>query len=103
LLCLVLASIAWWLGLWFPLVGGPVFAILLGILVGNLVRISDLARPGIAFCSKKVLQYSIILLGTDRNDARYIGAVDRNWRVIHYVDLPSGGSTASLMRGVPRF
>ncbi len=47
--------------------------------------------------------YYIILLGTDRNDLRYIGAVDRNWRVIHYVDLPSGGSTASLMRGLPRF
>ncbi|HOK45304.1 MAG TPA: hypothetical protein PLA43_18985 [Bryobacteraceae bacterium] len=47
--------------------------------------------------------YYIILLGTDRNDARYIGALDRNWRVIHYVDLPNGGTTASLMRGLQKF
>lgn len=47
--------------------------------------------------------YYVILLGADRNEIRYIGAVDRNWRVIHYVDLPNGGSTASLMRGLPRF
>jgi hypothetical protein len=47
--------------------------------------------------------YYVILLGTDRNDARYIGAVDRNWRVIHYVDLPNGRSTASLMRGLQKF
>ncbi len=47
--------------------------------------------------------YYLILLGTDRGDARYIGAVDRNWRVIHYVNLPNGGSTASLMRGLQKF
>jgi hypothetical protein len=47
--------------------------------------------------------YYVILLGTDRGDARYIGAMDRNWRVIHYVDLPNGGSTASMMRGLQKF
>lgn len=62
-LCFALAALAWWLGLWFPLVGGPVFAILLGIAVGNTFKIPGLTRPGIAFCSKRVLQYSIILLG----------------------------------------
>jgi hypothetical protein len=45
----------------------------------------------------------VILLGTDRNDARYIGALDSNWRVIHYVDLPNGASTASMLRGLERF
>lgn len=62
-LCLGLAGVAWLLGLWMPLVGGPVFAILLGILIGNLFTIPGITRPGIAFCSKRVLQYSIILLG----------------------------------------
>lgn len=62
-LCLLLALIAWVLGNRFPLVGGPVFAILLGIVVGNALTIPGPARPGIAFCSKKVLQAAIILLG----------------------------------------
>ncbi len=47
--------------------------------------------------------YYVILLGTDRSDARYIGAMDRNWRVIHYVELPNGRSTASMMRGLQKF
>jgi hypothetical protein len=48
--------------------------------------------------------YYVILLGTDRNDARYIGAVDRNWRVVHALELPrSGGSTASILRSLGKF
>ncbi|MEK7409669.1 MAG: hypothetical protein AAB225_31800 [Acidobacteriota bacterium] len=47
--------------------------------------------------------YSAIMMGSDRKDARYIGAVDRNWRVLHYVELPGGGSTGALMRGLRRF
>ncbi len=62
-ICLVLALIAWLLGSRFPLVGGPVFAILLGIIVGNIIQVPGAARPGIGFCSKKILQVAIILLG----------------------------------------
>jgi uncharacterized integral membrane protein (TIGR00698 family) len=62
-LCVVIAAVATGLALWAPLVGGPVFAILLGILVGNTARVPDLGRPGIAFCSKKILQLAIIILG----------------------------------------
>jgi hypothetical protein len=47
--------------------------------------------------------YYVVLLGSDRNDAHYIGALDRNWRVVHYVDLPGTGDTSSLLRGLPRF
>lgn len=47
--------------------------------------------------------YYLILFGPDRNDAHYIGALDRNWRVIHYVDLPGRGDTASMLRALPRF
>lgn len=47
--------------------------------------------------------YFVILLGSDRNDARYIGALDRNWHVIHYVELPNGGGTASMLRSLERF
>jgi len=47
--------------------------------------------------------YSVVLMGPDRNDAHYIGALDRNWRVLHYVELAGGGSTASMLRGLPKF
>jgi hypothetical protein len=47
--------------------------------------------------------YFVILLGSDRNDARYIGALDRNWHVIHYVELPNGAATASMLRSLERF
>jgi hypothetical protein len=47
--------------------------------------------------------YYIILFGTDRGDERYIGALDRNWHVVHYVELPNGASTASMLRGLGKF
>jgi hypothetical protein len=47
--------------------------------------------------------YSVVLMGPDRNNAHYIGAVDRNWRVLHYVELANGGNTGSLLRGLPKF
>jgi len=63
LLCIVIAAVATFLGLKAPLIGGPVFAILLGIVVGNALRVPEGGRPGIAFCSKKILQLAIIVLG----------------------------------------
>lgn len=61
--CLLIALIAWYLGRRFAIIGGPVFAILLGILAGNAIGLPASARPGVLFCSKKVLQYAIIMLG----------------------------------------
>jgi len=63
LVCVVLAAVATLLGLRVPLIGGPVFAILLGIVVGNAFHIPGPGRPGIAFCSKRILQLAIIVLG----------------------------------------
>lgn len=61
--CLGIALVAAWLGAWLPLIGGAVFAILLGILVGNIWRMAPVTKPGITFCSKKVLQAAIVALG----------------------------------------
>ncbi len=47
--------------------------------------------------------YAVILMGTDRNDVRYIGTMDSNWRPVHYVQLPGGGSTAAMLRELPKF
>jgi uncharacterized integral membrane protein (TIGR00698 family) len=63
---LVLAGIAVPLGRLVPVVGGPVFGIVLGVLAGLLVPVvrSDRCRPGYDFASKNLLQLSIVVLGT---------------------------------------
>jgi len=47
--------------------------------------------------------YSVILMGPTREEARYIGTVDRNWQVVHYVELPGGGDTGAVLRTLRRF
>ena len=63
LLAVAIALLAWWLGRLVPLIGGPVFGILLGIAVRNTVSPDARFTPGIAFGGKQVLQWSIIALG----------------------------------------
>ncbi|MBE1158828.1 YeiH family protein [Dyella acidiphila] len=63
LLALGIAAVAWLLGRVVPLIGGPVFGILLGIAVRNLFTLPNAVNPGIQFASKQVLQWSIIALG----------------------------------------
>lgn len=67
LLCLLLAIPSWWLGHLFPVIGGPVFAIVLGMAVTLLVGSQAVFQPGVAFTSKKILQYAVILLGFGLN------------------------------------
>ena len=63
----ILLSIpAWLLGNMLPVVGGPVFAILLGLVLGIFYK-NDKLLPGIRFTAKKILQYSIVLLGFGMN------------------------------------
>ncbi len=63
LLSLVIALAAVLLGNLVPIVGGPVFGILLGILFGNTIGRPDGTARGIQFTSKKILQWAIISLG----------------------------------------
>ena len=67
LVCLVMAVPCWLLGQKFPIVGGPVFGILAGMILTLLWRDKTAAQPGISFVSKKVLQYAVILLGFGMN------------------------------------
>ncbi|BDU23017.1 putative sulfate exporter family transporter [Dyella sp. GSA-30] len=62
-LAIVVALIALGLGRLMPLVGGPVFGIVLGILIRNLVAPGAQFTPGIQFAGKQILQWSIIALG----------------------------------------
>ncbi len=67
LLCLVIALPSWWLGKLFPVIGGPVFAILCGMIITLLLTDKTRFQPGIAYTSKKILQYAVILLGFGLN------------------------------------
>lgn len=60
---LVIAVLAWLLGRLLPVVGGPAFGIILGLIATHLFGRAKSAGAGIVFCSKKILQWSIILLG----------------------------------------
>ncbi|HEV7980096.1 YeiH family protein [Amycolatopsis sp.] len=65
-IALVIAAVATALGKLLPIVGGPVFGILLGALAAALVPGLRAARwkPGYEVASKPVLQLSIVVLGT---------------------------------------
>ena len=67
LVCLALAVPSWFLGHAFPVIGGPVFAILAGMIVAMIIGSRTVLQPGIAFTSKKILQYAVILLGFGLN------------------------------------
>ena len=67
LLCLAIALPSWFLGKALPVIGGPVFAILLGMAVTLLLKDKSGVQQGITFTSKKVLQYAVILLGFGLN------------------------------------
>ncbi len=62
-LTLSVALAAYLLGLKMPIVGGPVFGILLGMAVKATGRVGTGYKPGITFSSKQLLQLAIVLLG----------------------------------------
>ncbi|MGU8041518.1 YeiH family protein [Streptococcus suis] len=66
-LCLVLALVGQWLGGVFPLVGGPVFALLIGMSLHSYISRKNSFQPGLTFTSKKILQYAVICLGFGLN------------------------------------
>lgn len=67
LLCIGIAAPAWLLGRVFPVVGGPIFGILIGMALCLALRDKEVYRAGIAFTSKKILQAAVVLLGFGLN------------------------------------
>lgn len=67
LLCTIIAVPSWFIGKIFPLIGGPIIAIIGGMLLAFLVQNKCRYAPGIKFTSKKILQYAVILLGFGLN------------------------------------
>ncbi|MBE6033962.1 YeiH family protein [Aminipila sp.] len=67
LLCTAISIPAWLLGKYYPLMGGPVFGILIGMLITLCFQLKESFQAGINFTSKKILQYAVILLGFGLN------------------------------------
>ena len=67
LLCLGIAIPARYFGHLLPVIGGPVFAILMGMLLGGILHDKAKLNAGISFTSKKVLQAAVVLLGFGMN------------------------------------
>jgi len=63
ILSLLLALVAWILGNFVPIIGGPVFGIVLGIIINNAFGKPKTTIPGITFTSKKILTWAIVVLG----------------------------------------
>ena len=47
--------------------------------------------------------YYVILMGAEAGNLRYIGAMDKDWHMIHSVPMLGGANTASMLRGLQKF
>ena len=66
-IAILISLVAWTLGGLFPIIGGPVIGLFIGLLFGIVVTDSEKLKTGMQFTSKKVLQYAVILLGFGLN------------------------------------
>jgi uncharacterized integral membrane protein (TIGR00698 family) len=65
LACVAIAGAATLLGKWAPIVGSPVFAIVMGVAVATWRPPAAAFEPGTSFAAKALLQWSIVLLGAN--------------------------------------
>ena len=67
LLSLVIAIPSYLLGLQFPVIGGPIIAIVIGMVIAIFLKERGAFEDGVKFTSKKVLQWAVVLLGFGMN------------------------------------
>ena len=67
LVCLIIAIPSWLIGKKFPIVGGPVIAIIAGMIVTMFWSNKGKAEAGIKWTSKIILQAAVVLLGFGMN------------------------------------
>lgn len=66
-LCLCMAVPCFIFGRVYPVIGGAVPAIILGMVMALIIKNKEPYREGVRFVSKKILQYAVILLGFGMN------------------------------------
>lgn len=67
LLCLIIAIPSWLLGKIFPVIGGAVISILVGMIIAMFWNDKGKAESGIKWTSKVILQTAVVLLGFGMN------------------------------------
>lgn len=67
LTCFIIAVPSWLLGKTFPIIGGPVIAILAGMLITMVWKNKGNAETGIKWTSKIILQTAVVMLGFGMN------------------------------------
>ena len=63
IVCLAIAVPAWLLGKAAPVIGGPVFGILIGMVIALFWENKGSKAEGIKWTSKFILQAAVVLLG----------------------------------------
>lgn len=94
--CALLALIAWTLGDYLPLIGAPVLAILLGLLVGNIFTLDTSTAAGVQFGTRHLLQWAIIGLGL-KLDVAQLWAVGSHSLTVTLVTLSVAFVSALLL------
>ncbi|MCR5834633.1 MAG: YeiH family protein [Selenomonadaceae bacterium] len=92
---LIFAVPAWLLGQHFPIIGAPVFGILLGMLFANFKR-PESFNCGITFTGKKILQYAIILLGFEMNFFHVLDVGSQSFSVMIFTLMTAFGVAWSV-------
>ena len=67
LICLAISVPAWFLGRLFPVVGGPVCAILIGMAIAPFIKKEKNVSARELRSLQKILQYAVVLLGFGMN------------------------------------
>lgn len=67
LICFIIAIPSWLLGRQFPVIGGPIISIIIGMIIALFWKERDKSNPGINWTSKKILQTAVVLLGFGMN------------------------------------
>ena len=67
IICILIAVPSWVLGSMYPVVGGPVIAIISGMILTLFIKDKSRYSSGVKYTSKKILQYAVILLGFGLN------------------------------------
>ena len=62
-----------------------------------------LANCSIVFCASRTSPDTLILMGADRTSARYIGAMNKEWKPVDSVEIPGGGDSLPLLRRLQKF
>jgi uncharacterized integral membrane protein (TIGR00698 family) len=62
-LAVLVGAAATLLGRFVPIIGGPVFGIVLGIALATVIKPGTVLRPGLSIAGRQVLQAAIVVLG----------------------------------------